>query len=196
MKGEIKMAENKMINCKSCGAEIAKNAKSCPKCGSKNKKPFYTKIWFWVLIFFVMIGVFSDTSGDEVAKENSVGSQTEQSSSQTDTADDPEISYTPCSVDDMMSLLDKNALKAQKTYDDMYVEVTGRLAVVDSSGSYISLLPQYDQFTIVGVQCFIQNDEQLDIVSNLEVGDTVIVQGQITNVGEIMGYTLNIDCFV
>lgn len=190
------MAKNKMINCKSCGAKIAKNAKSCPKCGSKNKKPFYTKIWFWVLIVFIAIGAFSGASGEEDIQESGINSQTEQSSSETKDSTEAKISYSQCSADDMMALLNKNALKAQKTYEDMYVEVTGRLAVIDSSGSYISLFPQNDQFAIVGVQCSIQNDEQLDIVSNLEIGDTVTVQGQITNVGEIMGYTLNIDRFV
>ena len=34
---------SKMKNCKACGAEIATSAKSCPKCGAKNKKPFYKK---------------------------------------------------------------------------------------------------------------------------------------------------------
>ena len=33
--------KNKMINCATCGAEIAKNAKACPHCGAKIKKPFY-----------------------------------------------------------------------------------------------------------------------------------------------------------
>ena len=28
---------NKMTKCKTCGADIAKNAKSCPSCGAKNK---------------------------------------------------------------------------------------------------------------------------------------------------------------
>ncbi|MCU6061082.1 zinc-ribbon domain-containing protein, partial [Clostridioides difficile] len=31
---------SKMIQCKSCSKEIASNAKSCPNCGAKNKKPF------------------------------------------------------------------------------------------------------------------------------------------------------------
>ena len=29
------MAAKKTINCKSCGAEIAKSAKVCPHCGAK-----------------------------------------------------------------------------------------------------------------------------------------------------------------
>ena len=43
----------KMIHCKMCGAEIAKNAKTCPKCGGRNQKPIYLRMWFIVL----MIGI-------------------------------------------------------------------------------------------------------------------------------------------
>ena len=32
---------SKMKNCKVCGAEIATSAKSCPKCGAKNKKSIW-----------------------------------------------------------------------------------------------------------------------------------------------------------
>ena len=44
------MAKNKMIICDHCGEEIAASAKACPKCGAKIKKPFYKKVWFWILI--------------------------------------------------------------------------------------------------------------------------------------------------
>ena len=30
----------KMIHCKMCGAEIAKNAKTCPKCGGRNQNRY------------------------------------------------------------------------------------------------------------------------------------------------------------
>ncbi|NOW20903.1 rubrerythrin [Clostridium saccharobutylicum] len=29
---------SKMIKCKTCGADIASSAKTCPSCGAKNKK--------------------------------------------------------------------------------------------------------------------------------------------------------------
>ena len=44
------MARSKMINCKVCGAEIAKSAKVCPQCGAKNKK----KNW-WVKVILIAI---------------------------------------------------------------------------------------------------------------------------------------------
>lgn len=46
---------NKMTNCKACGAEIAASAKICPFCGMKNKQPVYKRVWFWLLMIFVVI---------------------------------------------------------------------------------------------------------------------------------------------
>lgn len=45
---------NKMMNCKTCGEEIAKSAKKCPKCGAKNKKPIYKKKRFYLLVIIVL----------------------------------------------------------------------------------------------------------------------------------------------
>lgn len=51
------MAKNKMKVCKHCGAEIAKGAKVCPVCGGKNKKPIFKRVWFWLLVLIVIIGI-------------------------------------------------------------------------------------------------------------------------------------------
>lgn len=52
----------KIINCKVCEAEIAANAKTCPHCGAKNKKPIFKKWWFWTIVIVVLISACS--SGD------------------------------------------------------------------------------------------------------------------------------------
>lgn len=56
----------KMTNCKTCGAEISSNAKSCPQCGAKNKKPIFKKWWFWAVIIIVLISAMS-SGGDDTA---------------------------------------------------------------------------------------------------------------------------------
>ena len=43
------MAE-KMMTCKACGGEIAASAKSCPKCGAKNKNRFTKRCGFGLLL--------------------------------------------------------------------------------------------------------------------------------------------------
>lgn len=62
------MEKSKLTTCKACGAEIAKNAKSCPHCGAKNKKPIYKKWWFWVIVLLLLSAIGNSGSGDN-AKE-------------------------------------------------------------------------------------------------------------------------------
>ena len=150
----------------------------------KVKKPIFQRVWFWIIVVVVVfaaigaIGGGGDSSGD--------------------TAEDPQapIEYTVVSVDEMMSLLSENALNATETYEDQYVEVTGVLSVIDSGGSYISLYPSDNPFAMTGVQCKIKNDEQTEIVKTLTKDQIVTVRGQVTSVGEVLGYSLDIDSFV
>lgn len=64
---------NNLIKCKSCSAEIASNAKVCPSCGAKNKKPFYKKWWVWAIAIIIAATVISNSGNDtpSVTKENS-----------------------------------------------------------------------------------------------------------------------------
>lgn len=54
---------NKLTICKACGQELAKTAKTCPHCGAKNKKPIFTKWWFWIVIV-MFIGTVIGASGE------------------------------------------------------------------------------------------------------------------------------------
>lgn len=53
----------KIIKCKVCRNDIAKEAKTCPSCGASNKAPIYKKWWFWILILFVSI-ILAGTGDD------------------------------------------------------------------------------------------------------------------------------------
>lgn len=63
---------NKMKNCNTCGAEIAAGAKVCPSCGAKNKPPIYKRVWFWLLIVFVVIPIIGGiaSGGDDAASSS------------------------------------------------------------------------------------------------------------------------------
>ena len=93
------------------------------------------------------------------------------------------------SAQEMISLLESNALNAKNTYNDKRVTVTGFVGSIDASGDYFSLDPKPDAFILTGVQ--VQTDEKfLDQVASFSEGQAVTVTGTITNVGEIMGYSL------
>ena len=178
---------SKMKNCKTCGAEIATSAKSCPKCGAKNKKPIWKQWWVWILVVSILFATFAAIGG------MGGNSDTNTSDINTTTIQEP-INYTVVSVADMIDVLDTNALKAEKTYDGQYLEVTGRLGNIDSDGSYITLYG--GDFDFTGVQCYIQNDEQLNFVMDMIDDNTYTVRVKITDVGEILGYQADIIEFV
>lgn len=52
----------KLKKCSVCGNDMAKNAKKCPNCGAKNKRPFYKKKRFWiitVIVLYILINLLS-----------------------------------------------------------------------------------------------------------------------------------------
>ena len=188
--------KEKLKTCPVCGKEMAAGAKACPSCGAKNKKPIYRRWWFWVLVVLVIAAVGSamgseDNGGTDTPQQETTGTP-ESGAGQ---AEEPAVTYTAYSVGQLMDDLDSNALKAESTYQDQYVELTGRLNVIDSDGDYISIVPQDDQFAILGVQCYLQTEEQRQQVLNMQIDQVITVRGQITSVGEVMGYLLDVDHF-
>lgn len=73
--------KNKMRPCDVCGQEIAANAKTCPNCGAKIKKPIFKKWWFWVVLLVVVVAIAP--SGDS-EKPSSITSQPPVPSAQND----------------------------------------------------------------------------------------------------------------
>ena len=61
----------KTVVCGKCGKIYSKSAKVCPSCGAKNRKPFYSKWWFWAIIGIVVIFIIipKDSGGatDKIA---------------------------------------------------------------------------------------------------------------------------------
>lgn len=56
---------SKMIQCRSCGKVIAKQAIACPACGAKNKKPFFKKWWVWLIVVIVALVAVISFSGKD-----------------------------------------------------------------------------------------------------------------------------------
>lgn len=195
---------SKVIECNVCGQEIAKNAKSCPHCGTKNEKPFYTKWWFIVLCALSILVTLDckilgtaenleDTSPKIVPIHTA---EAEASNEALDTEQELVIVYEAVTIDDMMNLLYSDEQAADTTYNDNYFAITGRVGTIDSNDTYITLLPIENERAFVGVTCYIQNEAQENAITKIMVGDTVTIYGVITYVGKTMGYALDIDSIV
>ncbi len=188
-----------MKTCKHCGAEIAASAKTCPKCGGKNKKPIYKRPWFIILAIIIVIGVIGSMGGNSSKDSNKTASNSsstakEDTTKQEAVETEAPIEYTAYDVSELMSDLEGNALKAKEKYNEQYVAITGRLSNIDSDGKYIDIVPQDDEWAIIGVQCYVKkNEEAKAAIMDLSKDDVITVKGKITDVGEVMGYSLDID---
>ena len=105
------------------------------------------------------------------------------------------VSYTHYNVTELFDALKKNALSAEKTYNGQYVEIEGYLGTIDSGGKYICVEASSNSYDYLfdSVQCYIKSAEQTDRVMEMSAGDPVTVRGKITAVGEVLGYSLDID---
>lgn len=152
----------------------------------KEKKPVYKKWWFWVIIVVLVIGIAGAGSSSNNTQQTSSNTISQQSSQE------ETIEYTAVTVDELEDALSNNAAAAKDTYNNKYLEITGRLGTIDSNLQYISLLSTTNEFDLTGIHCSIKNEEQKNIVKTLSKDDTITVRGKITDVGEVLGYYLDI----
>lgn len=184
--------------CKKCGKEIDDKAASCIHCGASVenkpvKKPIFKKWWFWVIIAVVVLVIIGSSGGSESGETPSGGADSTQSEVDSPSKQEEKINYEKVDLKTMMDDLDANALKAEKTYQDKYVEVVGKIVNFDSDGAYISIQPvDANEWSFDSVQCNIENDAQRDFLLEKKTGDTVTIKGQIVSIGEVLGYSVEI----
>lgn len=171
--------------------------------GINDKKKRHLGSWvalaFCVLYLFVGGGVILGSSG---SSENDTASNNTQTSEiivtttpseavvETSASEEVVIEYQKVSAETLLTTLEENALRAENTYQDAYVEITGELSVIDSDGSYIGI--DDGSFTMINISCYVTDESQLNTILEMNVGDTVIVKGQVTDIGEILGYMVDI----
>lgn len=183
------MSTEKTKKCKYCKTEIPADAKVCPQCRKKLKGGKLK----WVILIILVGAIIGAVAGENDSKSG--GSTTTVTSSTTSEQKKEEaapIEYTSVSVNDMMDALNNNAMGASDKYKGKYLEITGKLTNIDAAGKYIDLMADGD-FEIIGVQCYIKNDDQKAKIASMSKGDTVTLKGKCTDVGEVLGYSLDID---
>ena len=186
-------AGKKMTTCKSCGAQIAKNAKACPSCGAKNKKPIYKRWYFYALIVIILIIVFASGSGKD-------GNQTAATTASKESADATtaatttaaQIEYTNVTIEQLLSDLKTNAYNAKQTWDGQYVTITGgKVSNIDASGAYFSIESDLDEYWLESIHISIPSSIRDEVMRGVSKGASVTVHGKVSEVGEIMGYTID-----
>ena len=163
--------------------------------GSKEERHVGSVAAIILFAFYAVVGIASISGSKKQTTSTYNTSQTTSDSSQAaeTTTQLPKEAYVPVDVGKLMDELDTNALKASSKYKDQYIEITGRLGNIDASGDYINILDKNDEYAFIGVQCYVSNDTQAAQIAHMTTGDIVTLRGKCIDVGEVLGYSLQID---
>ena len=143
------------------------------------------KILKYIFIGVIVLGAIGSVMGN-----NGGVSSSSSSSKQVQEA---QKNYAEADIDVLLNDAKNNAAKANKDYKGKYVKiVNGDVFNIESNARYISIEGS-DPYTLIHVQCYPKNDQVKDAMINLSKGQRVTVYGKITDVGEIMGYSLDMD---
>ena len=182
------------MNCKKCGKELDKKAVVCPGCGCKVAKPVYKKVWFWILIAIVIIVAASASGGEEGTSENEKRVEVSTSVETNNTVVEEKIEYEVVNLQTLYDELEANALKAEKNYNKKHIEFACKIASFDSDGNYIAVEPvNASDWNFITSNCYIKNDTQLDFLLEKNVDDVITIKGKVKSIGEILGYSIDID---
>lgn len=182
---------DKMTTCKACEKEIAKGIKKCPSCGADQRNFFGKhKIITIILALIIIGGIGSALGGGGGSKTTTADSN--KATTSAPASQQPKADPMVVTADKLVEDLKSNALNASNTYKGKYVEVTGKLSNIDSNGKYFSVSPMNDNFSMTNILCNI-TQEQKDAVSKFTKDQKVTVIGTITDVGEVMGYSLKVE---
>ena len=159
----------------------AKAQAKADKAYKKASRPWFMKKRFW-LIGIVVIGIAVNSLGGGGSSTSSDSpSETSQEAAAT-----PPVAVT---AEQLLTELEGNALAAKNTWDGKRVTITGTLNNIDASGDYFTLRGN-NEYSFINVQVYI-DDSFIDAVSAFKKGQSVTVTGEITGVGEILGYSVD-----
>jgi len=161
----------------------AKAKAKADKAYQKANRPWFKKKRFWLLGIIGISVVFSLMSGGDSSTSSNQGSS--NTATEVEEQEAPAIKVT---AEQLLSELEANALAAKTSWDDKRVTVTGILDNIDASGDYFTLRGD-NEFSFINVQVFI-DDNLVSTVSGFSKGQEVTVTGVVSDVGEILGYSI------
>ena len=96
------------------------------------KKPIYKKWWFWVIIGVVVIAIIGGSAdGSDGTVEDTGSSVTTISDGGEKKPSAAEKTYEKVDLQAMLNELEENALRAESKYQNAYIEITGKIKVID-----------------------------------------------------------------
>lgn len=186
--------------CKHCGKEIAEDAKFCPGCGKRTdeksapvfhvdpeaekkhrKRGCLTWLVAGILLFGGCVAIFGDSDTPSPSEPETQSTTAPTGKPTTAPTEEPVIEITPS---ELYNAYEENEVAADNQYKGKLVRITG---TIDNIGKdildevYITIEAGN---TFDSIQCYFENEEQIEKVATLKSGE------EITLVGECTGLTI------
>lgn len=159
--------KTKLTKCKTCGADIAKDAKTCPSCGAKNKVLHPIR----GVIAGIIAIIFSIVLYQALTTPSSPSGKTEETP----------MPYYKISATDLWTAYDSNKVNADNLYKDKLIVVTGTISGITqdiATKDPCVLLDTGNPLNLYPIQCFFPDDKNgNEAIAALKDGDYVAIAG-------------------
>lgn len=161
--------------CKHCKTDIPYGAKICPNC--RKKQGGKAK---WIIIGIVALLIIGAAAGGGSDTPTTSGDSEPVKEETTTTEETTAVEYMEISPDDLLTSYEENEVKGDELYEGQMMKITG---AVDDIGKdilenvYITF-ETADEFSITSVQCFFDDETEIEKVMELKPGDSITITGR------------------
>ena len=179
---------NKLKKCKTCGEEIAKNAKTCPNCGAKNKKSNLLLIGIIALVVIIIAAAAGGS--DEPVK---VDNPSDNTTNKTETPSSFKVGETANLKDVLVSLVNVTESNGSSfnTPQDGYVFVLCEFTIENNSTKELTVS------SLLSFEAYCDDyATSMSISALMEKGDKEQLDGKVApgkKFNGIIGYELPTD---
>ena len=135
-----------------------------------------------ILALFTIFALGSGSEGTSSTKGSTTAAETKP------------VEYTTVEIETLLDELSGNAYNAQQKWKGKYVTIEGGVvSTIDASGKYFAIESTDDQYFLDSIRVDIPTSIRSEVMSGISNGASVTVKGKISDVGEILGYSVDAD---
>lgn len=173
----------KIVNCKVCGGEVAKNARMCPHCGTRNpgmttQQTVGIIVAVIICSFIVCLPILTEGSKPNSAPESSNAGSTVSAPKQ----EEPKEEVIAIAATDLGDAYRANQVNADNLYKDKTLSITGTVTNIGKdalSDAPCVSLSSGSPYNLQPVQCFFpKSEENSAAIAALQNGQEITIVGK------------------
>lgn len=149
-----------------------------------------------VIGIVVVLGLIGSCAGGGDKDQTKAPSSGTTASSSSGTQQAKQKVYEDADVNALIKEAKDNAAAANQKYKKKDLKIIGgQLENIDSDVKYVTVNGTDPNYTMIQIRCDVKSDNKdlKDTILKLKKGQSVTVYGTITEVGDIMGYSMKLD---